>query len=47
MVLGAGLRLFDGVDKDRISLKIVEAVHSPSVTHLQYAVTRKSPSSQI
>jgi dihydrofolate reductase len=42
MLLGDGPRLFDGVDKDRVSLKVVEAVHSPSVTHLRYAVMRKS-----
>jgi len=41
MLLGDGLRLFDGVDKDRVSLKIVEAVHSASVAHLRYVVTRK------
>ncbi len=39
--LGAGLRLFDGVDPHRISLNITEAIHSPLVTHLNYAVCRK------
>jgi dihydrofolate reductase len=47
MILGDGLRLFDGVDKDSVSLTTVEAVHSPSVTHLRYAVTRKSAHSQL
>ncbi len=46
MVLGDGLRLFDGVDKRRFSLKIVEAVHSPLVTHLRYAVTPEPASSK-
>ena len=36
--LGEGLRLFDGVDKRRVSLDIVDAVHSPLVTHLRYAL---------
>jgi len=39
--LGDGLRLFDGVDHRRISLDIVEAIHSPVVTHLSYAVGRR------
>lgn len=38
--LGAGLRLFDGVDRRRIAVDTVEAVHSPLVTHLSYAVRR-------
>ena len=40
-VLGDGLRLFDGVDEGRVTLKPLEAVHSSSVTHLRYAVTPK------
>jgi dihydrofolate reductase len=36
--LGEGLRLFDKVDTHRLSVDIVEAVHSPLVTHLRYAV---------
>jgi dihydrofolate reductase len=39
--LGNGLRLFDGVDQSKISLNIADAVHSPMVTHLRYAVGRK------
>ena len=41
MFLGAGLRLFDGVDQPKISLDIVEVIHSPMVTHLNYAVRRR------
>lgn len=41
LVLGDGLRLFDGVDKRRVSLKIEQVVPSPTVTHLRYGVTRK------
>lgn len=36
--LGAGARLFDQSDLSRLSLQIIEAVHSPLVTHLSYAV---------
>ncbi len=39
--LGDGLRLFDGVDKRRFSVDIVEAIHSPMVTHLRYAVRER------
>jgi dihydrofolate reductase len=39
--LGEGLRLFDGIDWRRLSLEIVEAIHSPLVTHLRYAVTKQ------
>lgn len=36
--IGEGVRLFDGVDTRRVSVDIMEAVHSPLVTHLRYAV---------
>jgi dihydrofolate reductase len=39
--LGGGLRLFDGVDRRGISVEIVEAIHSPMVTHLNYAVCQE------
>jgi dihydrofolate reductase len=38
--LGAGVRLFDGIDRQRVSVEIAEAIHSPMVTHLSYAVRR-------
>jgi dihydrofolate reductase len=38
--LGTGLRLFDGIDQDRVALEIVGAINSPQVTHLTYAVRR-------
>jgi dihydrofolate reductase len=41
VLLGTGLSLFDGVDPRRIALERVEAIHSPLVTHLNYAVRRK------
>jgi dihydrofolate reductase len=39
--LGNGLRLFDGIDANGISLEILEAIHSPQVTHLRYAVKKR------
>jgi dihydrofolate reductase len=41
VLFGAGVPLFDGVDKRAFSLGIVEAINSPMVTHLSYAVHRK------
>jgi dihydrofolate reductase len=38
---GRGIRLFDGVDRRKVTLDIVEAIHSPLVTHLRYAVRRQ------
>jgi dihydrofolate reductase len=37
---GAGTRLFEGIDRRKVALEIVEAIHSPLVTHLRYAVTK-------
>jgi dihydrofolate reductase len=39
--LGNGLRLFDGIDANAIGLEIIEAIHSPQVTHLRYAVKKR------
>lgn len=41
LLLGGGLRLFDRIDRGRVSLAIVEALHSPHVTHLHYQVTTR------
>ena len=41
VLLGAGLRLFDGIDQSRISLEIVKAIDSRMVTHLTYRVGAK------
>lgn len=38
---GGGVRLFDGIDRHKIALEITEAIHSPLVTHLRYAVTKR------
>jgi dihydrofolate reductase len=35
---GAGIGLFDGIDRRKVALDIVEAMRSPLVTHLRYAV---------
>lgn len=40
VLLGEGLRLFEGVDRTKVSLTIGEATHSPVVTHVRYDVTR-------
>ena len=45
ILLGDGLRLFDGVDRGKVSFEIVEAVHSNRVTHLRYAVKRAATGS--
>jgi dihydrofolate reductase len=39
--LGEGLRLFDGIDKRKVAVEIAEAIHSPAVTHLRYAVKKR------
>jgi len=39
--LGNGIRLFDGVDAQRITVNVVDAIHSPMVTHLSYAVSHQ------
>lgn len=38
---GGGIRLFDGIDRHSVAPEIVEAVDSPLVTHLKYAVTKR------
>lgn len=38
--LGEGIRLFEGLDVKRVKVDVVEAVHSPLVTHLRYEVRR-------
>jgi dihydrofolate reductase len=41
VVFGSGVRLFDGIDRRKITLEVVETIHSPFVTHLRYNVHRK------
>ena len=40
VLLGEGVRLLEGVDLNGLSLEIVQATHSPLVTHLRYAVKK-------
>lgn len=40
--LGDGLRLFDGIDANALGLEIIEAIPSSKVTHLHYAVKKRS-----
>lgn len=39
--LGAGLRLFKNIDRHSVGLELVEALHSPHITHLCYRVTKR------
>ena len=40
VILGAGERLFDGVDGGRLKLEQLRAVEAPGVTHVRYEVLR-------
>ena len=40
VILGEGLRLFEGIDRTKVKLTIAEAIHSPVVTHLRYSVAK-------
>ncbi len=39
--LGSGIRLFEGIDKDKYDLKIMEVIPSDQVTHLKYSLIKK------
>lgn len=39
--LGSGIRLFDGIDKDKYDIQIVEVVPSDLTTHLRYKLSKK------
>jgi dihydrofolate reductase len=41
VLFGSGIRLFDGVDSNRVALDLVRAEPSPRVTHLTYAVRER------
>jgi dihydrofolate reductase len=43
---GAGVRLFEGIDRRKVAIEIVEAINSPLVTHLRYAVTMQPATHQ-
>ena len=40
LLLGAGVRLFDAVDRRAGAFDLLETIGSPAVTHLRYAVRR-------
>jgi len=40
ILIGSGLRLFDGVDRSKLRFNISRAIQSPAVTHITYAVSR-------
>jgi dihydrofolate reductase len=39
--LAGGKRLFDGIDRSAVGLEVIEALGSPKVTHLRYAVEKR------
>ncbi len=39
--LGSGIRLFDGIDKDKYDLQIAEVTPASLATHLKYTLTKK------
>lgn len=39
--LESGIRLFDGIDKDKYDIQIVEVIPSDLTTHLRYKLTKK------
>jgi len=41
VLFGSGIRLFEGVDADRVALEQVRAEPSSGVTHLNYAVRER------
>jgi dihydrofolate reductase len=38
---GEGIRLFDGIDRRKVTPELVEVIHSPLVTHLSYRVAKE------
>jgi dihydrofolate reductase len=39
LILGAGVRLFEGLDRETVKLRQIRAVDAPGVTHIKYEVT--------
>jgi dihydrofolate reductase len=39
LILGAGARLFEGLDRGTLELEQIRAVDAPGVTHIKYAVS--------
>ena len=40
ILISSGLRLFEKMDSKKVPVKIVEAIHSPMVTHVKYQVAK-------
>ena len=40
VLLGGGVRLFDGLGPDSVQLEGTRAIHSPAVSHLAYRVVK-------
>jgi dihydrofolate reductase len=40
VLLGDGVRLFDGIDPDEVELEVTRVIDSPRVTHLKYRVVK-------
>ncbi len=40
LLLGGGVRLFEGLGPDRVELEVARVIESPAVTHLRYRVVR-------
>jgi dihydrofolate reductase len=41
VILGSGIRLFDGIDKNKYDIRIVEVIPSELTTHLRYQLVKK------
>lgn len=41
LFLGRGIRLFEGIDKDKYDIQIAEVIPSKLTTHLRYKLTKK------
>jgi dihydrofolate reductase len=41
VLLGSGIRLFDGIGKDKYNIEIIEVIPSDLTTHLRYKLTKK------
>jgi dihydrofolate reductase len=39
--LGSGIRLFDGIDKNKYNIQIIEVIPSDLTTHLRYKLSKK------
>jgi hypothetical protein len=39
LFFGEGIRLFDGIDRRKVALQVVEAIHSPLVTNPRFDTT--------